>query len=187
MDDETQEYNFDELTDKQRRFCEEYVIDWNGTRAAIAAGYSKKTAKEIASENLTKPNIDAYIKHIQNDLSKLSGVTALRNILELKKLAYTNITDFKNGWMTERDFEELTEEQKAALSEIQYIDRETKLGTEKIVKFKLHDKQKAIDQLNKMLGFESASKVDVTSLGEKINQISLGIGIDPNAITTQAE
>ena len=34
------------LTEKQKRFCEEYIIDWNGTRAAIAAGYSKKTAKE---------------------------------------------------------------------------------------------------------------------------------------------
>ena len=45
------------LTNKQRRFCEEYVIDWNGTRAAIAAGYSEKSAREQASQNLTKLNI----------------------------------------------------------------------------------------------------------------------------------
>jgi phage terminase small subunit len=33
------------MTDKQKRFCEEYVKDWNATRAAIAAGYSEKTAR----------------------------------------------------------------------------------------------------------------------------------------------
>jgi len=38
------------LNDKQKRFCEEYVIDWNATRAAKVAGYSEKTAKEIGCE-----------------------------------------------------------------------------------------------------------------------------------------
>ena len=41
------------LTDKQRRFVEEYLIDLNATQAAIRAGYSVKTAKEIAAQNLT--------------------------------------------------------------------------------------------------------------------------------------
>lgn len=167
--EEKEEYDFDNLTDKQKRFCEEYVIDWNGTRAAIASGYSKKTAKEIASENLTKPNIKAYIDYIQQDLSKLAGISALKNVLELKKIAFTNLTDFKKGWMTEREFEELTEDQKAALSEIQYTDRMTKAGSEKIVKFKVHDKMRALELLNKMLGYDSAAKVDVTSKGDKIN------------------
>jgi phage terminase small subunit len=45
------------LTERQERFCKEYIIDLNGTQAAIRAGYSEKTAKEISSENLTKPNI----------------------------------------------------------------------------------------------------------------------------------
>ena len=49
------------LTAKQQRFCDEYLIDLNATRAAIEAGYSKKAAKEIGSENLTKPNIAEYI------------------------------------------------------------------------------------------------------------------------------
>lgn len=42
-----------ELTDKQKRFCQEYMVDNNATQAAIRAGYSKKTAKSIGQENLT--------------------------------------------------------------------------------------------------------------------------------------
>lgn len=49
------------LTAKQRRFCDEYLIDLNATQAAIRAGYSEKNARNIASENLAKPNIKAYI------------------------------------------------------------------------------------------------------------------------------
>lgn len=50
------------LTPKQKRFCDEYLIDLNGTQAAIRAGYSEKTAKVIAAENLTKPDIKEYIE-----------------------------------------------------------------------------------------------------------------------------
>lgn len=51
----------DKMTAKQRRFCEEYLIDLNATQAAIRAGYSKKNAQNIASENLAKPIIRKYI------------------------------------------------------------------------------------------------------------------------------
>ena len=49
------------LTAKQQRFCDEYLIDLNATQAAIRAGYSEKTARNIANENLTKPDIREYI------------------------------------------------------------------------------------------------------------------------------
>lgn len=49
------------MTAKQQRFCDEYLIDLDGTKAAIRAGYSPKTAAAIASENLTKPKIKEYI------------------------------------------------------------------------------------------------------------------------------
>lgn len=158
------------LTDKQRRFCEEYVVDWNGTRAAIAAGYSEKTAKQIATENLSKPYLREYIDEIQKDLSKLTGVTATRNILELKKIAYSSITSFKKDWMTEKEFNDLTEEQLACISDIQYQTRTTKEGTETIVRFKLHDKQRAIEILNKMLGFNESDKLDITTNGKDIQE-----------------
>lgn len=46
---------------KQKRFCDEYLIDCNATQAAIRAGYSPKTAKQIGQENLTKPDLKKYI------------------------------------------------------------------------------------------------------------------------------
>ncbi|QBX23592.1 terminase small subunit [Streptococcus phage Javan140] len=49
------------LTIKQKRFADEYIISANATAAAIKAGYSKKTARSIGQENLTKPDIKAYI------------------------------------------------------------------------------------------------------------------------------
>ncbi len=50
------------MTAKQMRFCDEYLIDLNATQAAIRAGYSKKTAKAIGQENLTKPDIKEHIE-----------------------------------------------------------------------------------------------------------------------------
>ncbi len=49
------------ITDKQKRFCDEYLIDCNATQAAIRAGYSQKTAYSIGCENLTKPELKIYI------------------------------------------------------------------------------------------------------------------------------
>lgn len=51
------------LTAKQQRFCDEYLIDLNATQAAIRAGYSKKTANRIGTENLSKPVIKEYIEN----------------------------------------------------------------------------------------------------------------------------
>jgi phage terminase small subunit len=49
------------MTARQRRFVAEYLVDGNGTQAAIRAGYSKRTARKIASEILTKPDIRAAV------------------------------------------------------------------------------------------------------------------------------
>lgn len=50
------------MTDKQKRFCDEYLIDCNATQAAIRAGYSEKTAYSIGDENLKKPELKNYIQ-----------------------------------------------------------------------------------------------------------------------------
>jgi phage terminase small subunit len=73
------------LTDKQKRFCEEYVKDWNATRAAIAAGYSEKTAAVTGYENLKKPYIADYIEEIQSDLKKLTGDSFTSQVEKLKE------------------------------------------------------------------------------------------------------
>lgn len=51
------------ITAKQQRFCDEYLIDLNATQAAIRAGYSKKTANRIGTENLSKLVIREYIEN----------------------------------------------------------------------------------------------------------------------------
>ena len=49
------------MTEKQKRFCDEYLVDCNATQAAIRAGYSKKTAYAIGLNNLKKQELKAYI------------------------------------------------------------------------------------------------------------------------------
>lgn len=56
------------MTKKQKRFVEEYLIDLNATQAAIRAGYSPKTAKQTGSENLSKPDLRAYIDEQLNKI-----------------------------------------------------------------------------------------------------------------------
>ncbi len=56
----------DKLTPKQEQFCREYLIDLNATQACIRAGYSPKTAKQMGTENLSKPAIQAYLAEIND-------------------------------------------------------------------------------------------------------------------------
>ena len=64
------------MTDKQKRFCNEYLIDCNATQAAIRAGYSPNTARDMGCENLTKPNIANAIEQAIAEQSRRTGVTA---------------------------------------------------------------------------------------------------------------
>lgn len=72
------------LTDKQKRFADEYLIDLNATQAAIRAGYSEKTARSIAQENLTKPDIQAYLAEKQKKLEEENSISVSWVLNELK-------------------------------------------------------------------------------------------------------
>lgn len=77
------------MTAKQVKFANEYLVDFNATRAAIAAGYSKKTASEMGYENLNKPHIKDYIKKNKVDTSKklvITRETQLRKLNTFHKL-----------------------------------------------------------------------------------------------------
>lgn len=67
------------LTNKQRVFIAEYLVDFNATRAALAAGYSKKSARFVGHENLTKPNIKIEIeRHVaERCMSKYEALILL--------------------------------------------------------------------------------------------------------------
>ena len=64
------------MTPRQRKFCDEYLISGNGTDAAIKAGYSPKTAKQIATENLSKPDLRAYIDAKLEEISSAKTANA---------------------------------------------------------------------------------------------------------------
>jgi phage terminase small subunit len=66
----------DKLTDKQERFCEEYLIDLNATQAAIRAGYSEATAQQMGSENLSKPVVHARIAELKTARSEKLNIDA---------------------------------------------------------------------------------------------------------------
>ncbi len=78
---------------KQLRFCQEYMIDFNGTQAAIRAGYSKKTARFIATENLTKPNIQAKIAELVRIQADRLEITSEAVMQELAAIAFSRIDD----------------------------------------------------------------------------------------------
>lgn len=74
------------LTVKQNKFIDEYMIDLNATQAAIRAGYSESTAKEIGYENLTKPHIAEAIEirvKERSDKTKITSEWVLNNLKEI--------------------------------------------------------------------------------------------------------
>ena len=80
------------LTAKQEMFCQEYLIDLNATQAAIRAGYSTKTAKDIGCENLAKPNVAARIQILFGERAAKVEVNAewvLRQAVEVHNRCMT--------------------------------------------------------------------------------------------------
>ena len=75
------------LNEKQKQFCNEYLIDFNGTQAAIRAGYSRNTARSIANENLTKPDIQAYLKELIESRNERTKITQDEVIEKIKEVA----------------------------------------------------------------------------------------------------
>jgi len=75
------------LTTKQELFVQEYIKDWNGRQAAIRAGYSEETAKEMGYENLTKPHIKEAVESAKADLMQRIGMTQERIAQDLLEIS----------------------------------------------------------------------------------------------------
>ena len=78
------------LTPKKERFCEEYLVDFNGTRAAIRSGYSRKTARSQAQRLLTNVDVQKRLGELRNRLSKVTGVTVesvMKAVAEAARMA----------------------------------------------------------------------------------------------------
>ena len=175
------------LTPKQQRFVEEYLIDLNATQAAIRSGYSEKTARKIGSENLTKLDIQEAIQEAQNKLSERTEITQDMILHELAKIGFSNMLDYvsiTNGGDLVTDFSALTKDQAAAISEVTietYTEGRGEDAEEvKRVKFKLSDKRAALVDMGRHLGmFKDKIEHDISDPLKELLQRASGNTLKP--------
>lgn len=135
------------MTKKQKRFVEEYLIDLNATQAAIRAGYSPHTAKDIGCENLAKPNIAAAISQAMAERSRRTGINQDRVLQELARIGFAKITDVVDP-ETAKIKSDASDDDLACIQSIKIKPNE--FGTEREVR--LYDKKSALVDLGKHLG-----------------------------------
>lgn len=135
------------MTKKQKRFVEEYLIDLNATQAAIRAGYSPHTAKDIGCENLAKPNVAAAISQAMAERSRRTGINQDRVLQELARIGFAKITDVVDP-ETAKIRPDASDDDLACIQSIKIKPNE--FGTEREVK--LYDKKSALVDLGKHLG-----------------------------------
>ena len=173
------------LTGKQKRFCEEYIIDLNGTKAAIRAGYAPNSANEQAARMLAKDSVQQYIQQLKAARSQRTEITADRVLQELAIVGLARIDDFaKVEQKTVTEIVGLDEEGKEITNtrnykEVNVFDtdsvdankipavasiKQTKDGIE----LKTHDKIKALELIGRHLGMWN-DKLDLSTKGESLN------------------
>lgn len=141
------------LTDKQEKFCQEYLIDLNGTQAAIRAGYSKNSANEQAAQNLAKLSIINRLNELRKGLSEKVGITQKMVLDELAKIGFSNIKDYMDGHLSMKNLNEVEEDKAAAIGSIKKTVSTFEGGETVYTEFKLHDKIKSLELIGKHLGF----------------------------------
>ena len=82
------------LNERQRRYCEEYLIDLNATQAAIRAGYSEKTAYSMGQRLLKNVEVKTYIDELIDERKKRTEITQDRVLRELAIIAFSNAADY---------------------------------------------------------------------------------------------
>jgi phage terminase small subunit len=139
-----------ELSLRERRFVEEYIIDLCGRAAAVRAGLGKsiKSSTEIASRMRKKATVAAAISAL---MAERGGVTAVSVVDEIAKIARAKFSDFariEDGRLIITDTAQLTEDQQACIAEIS----ETVGEHGRTIKIRLHSKLDALEKLMKALG-----------------------------------
>ena len=136
------------LTDKQKRFVEEYLIDLNATQACIRAGYSQKNAKQIGSELLDKTRLQ--IDSALAERSKRTGINQDRIVQELARIAFVKITD-----VIDEDGEirrDASDDDLACIESVKIKESDNQFGGSTEREVKLASKMKALELLGKHMG-----------------------------------
>jgi phage terminase small subunit len=147
------------LTPRQQRFVDEYLVDLNGTQAAIRAGYAAGSADVTAARQLAKPAVQAAIQTEQAVRAARVGVRADHVIRELALLAYSDIgqiLDFSGETPRLRPASEIPESARRTISSVKvrrYLEGRGEEAREvEVTEFKLWDKLSALEKLGKHLG-----------------------------------
>ncbi len=172
------------LTDKQRRFCEEYLIDLNATQAAIRAGYKanrKNTYEVIGYQLLHKTSVSAEIKKEMAERSKRTGINQDRVIRELARIAFINPEDVINP----KDAsvrEGADEDDTACIQSVKVKVTKGNKGTITEREVRLCDKIKAIELLGRHLGMfnDRLELSGLTGQQDKLNHILEQLGSGSN-------
>ena len=152
------------MTEKQKIFADEYLIDLNATRAYRKAYPSVKrdeTAAQAGSRMLRNVKVAAYIQERMQERQKRTEITQDRVLQELAAIAFAKATDYaevKDECVKIKDTKDLDEQQIRAIAGI----KEGKFGIE----VKLNDKEKALELLGRHLGMFK-DKVEVSGLEEE--------------------
>lgn len=151
------ESNKKPLNARQQRFVDEYLIDLNGTQAAIRAGYSEKTARQIADQLLSKLDIKQAIQARMKDREKRTEITQDRVLQELARLAFFDIRKLYNEDGSMKTPHELDDDAAAALSGIDVTEEFDGYGEERKMigytkKAKVFDKGTALTLAMRHLG-----------------------------------
>ena len=157
-----------ELNNKQKAFCREYCMHWNGKKAYHTAytDITEDTAKVNASKLLTKTNIQAYIKYIKEHIEEAVGISKQKVLNELDKIAFSKPCETNETWFKLKDFNKLTSEQRSCISEISteirkvWSKEQEKEIQVPFVKIRFFNKIDAIKEINKMLGYNLPDKIE---------------------------
>ena len=142
------------LNDKQVRFCQEYLIDLNATQAAIRAGYSKTSAKQIGGDNMTKHDLLAYIATLKAERLKEVTLSQKDVLEELRNFAYSDITETME--LTAKEIKALPVEVRRMITSFErkvFTYGDDSNNQEETVKVRFIDKVKVFEMLNKHIGF----------------------------------
>lgn len=152
------------MTEKQKIFADEYLIDLNATRAYLVAYPSvrkEKTAAQAGSRMLRNVKVQKYIADRMQERQKRTEITQDRVLEELAAIAFARATDYaevKDECVRIKDTDSLTDQQIKAIAGI----KEGKFGIE----LKLNDKEKALELLGRHLGMFK-DKIEVSGLEDE--------------------
>lgn len=158
------------LTDKQEMFCQEYIKDLNATQAAIRAGYSKKTAEVIGSENLIKPKVKERIQELKDKRVQRTKIDADYMTKTLQSWLEVDVTQLLS--LTVEQIKSLPLEVRKMVQAAKPTNIKTEDG-QVLYDIKFVSKEKAAEMLSKHIGyFEKDNEQKITLENNALTNIS---------------